>query len=182
MNTHQLECCISCDFNMRISIAGVFAADRLPSPNSSFPYGFIMNTDPHNMPGKHWCAIYMKSPGHVEFFDSFGQQPKYYNNYFPSWIKSYSQQLIFNDRQIQGPRSDVCGQYCLFYLKLRLTGKSMLTIFVQMTCLVLNIFQLFFLTVPNVNLYIRGESKKFVDFVNKIKKYICDFSEITVCL
>ena len=37
---------------------------------------FIINTDPHNMPGKHWCAVYIDADGpessnSLEWFNSF---------------------------------------------------------------------------------------------------------------
>lgn len=125
MNTSELQCCIKCDPILNDHIIGVFSADMLPQTYQRYPFGFIANTDKHSKAGKHWCAFYAERPGTVEFFDSFGENPAYYNAFFPSWINKNAYTLKINDKVVQGQHSDVCGQYCLYFLHQRLTGKSM---------------------------------------------------------
>lgn len=125
MNTTELQCCIKCDAVLNDYIGGVFAADMLPKTIQRYPFGFIANTDSHSKLGTHWCAFYVDRPGSVEFFDSFAQYPGYYNIYFPSWINKNANTLKINDKVIQGQYSDVCGQYCLYFLRQRLAGKTM---------------------------------------------------------
>lgn len=110
---------------MNEHIVGVFPADILPQTIQRCPFGFIANTDKHTKSGKHWCAFYVEKPGTVEFFDSFGESPGYYNTFFPLWIHKHAQSLKINNKVIQGQFSDVCGQFCLYFLRQRLTGKTM---------------------------------------------------------
>ena len=42
---------------------GVFSIDTLPNA----PRLLVYNTDPANLPGRHWVAIYVDN-GHGEFF------------------------------------------------------------------------------------------------------------------
>ena len=115
---------------MKRHVLGVFAADRLPKQLTHFPCGFIANTDIHSKPGKHWIAFYVRDIGHVEFFDSYGKRPSYYNHHFSLWLRKHARNgLIINYRQIQGDYSNVCGLYCLHYLRQRLLGEDLSTIF-----------------------------------------------------
>ena len=56
---------------------GVFAKDRLPLVVEKKPTFYIVNTDPISKPGRHWIAIYVGDE--VEFFDSLGRKPDYYD-------------------------------------------------------------------------------------------------------
>ena len=51
---------------------GVFPSDK------TYPAGLISNTDPRDLPGTHWVAMYFTSPGISEFFDSYGFPPEVY--------------------------------------------------------------------------------------------------------
>jgi hypothetical protein len=54
------------------SYRGTLSCDTLPNKTGLV----ISNTDPHNLPGEHWIAIYI-SPDrrYGEYFDSFGRVP-----------------------------------------------------------------------------------------------------------
>ena len=56
---------------------GVFHSDKLPVIKT-YPAGLISNTDPHDLPGTHWVAMYFNSPGVSEFFESYGLPPEVY--------------------------------------------------------------------------------------------------------
>ena len=90
---------------------GVFPSDKLPVIKT-YPAGLISNTDPHDLPGTHWVAMYFTSPGISEFFDSYGFPPEVYE------MEDYILRNVtmYNDLPLQGLTSDVCGDYCLFYL------------------------------------------------------------------
>lgn len=124
MNTTQLQCMIRCDPALQQYILGVFSADRIPENLESFPCGFIVNTDNHLQPGSHWIAFFFPSRTTIEFFDSLGKQPSFYNIYFSNYLKKYTYSVI-NTRKIQSSLSNVCGLYCLFFLKQRLYHISM---------------------------------------------------------
>ena len=81
------------------------------------------NTDPSTEPGTHWVAFYFPSEEKGESFDSYGQPPEQYRDLFRDFLEPYEWQ--FNTRKLQSAWSDVCGQYCIFYLSHRARGLSM---------------------------------------------------------
>ena len=125
MMTSEIQCCISCDVVLNSNIVGVFAADQLPEHVANYPYGFIANTEKRQETGQHWCAFYIPRGGRGEFFDSYAQKPDVYNAYFDEWLKKHVLSVKRNQTRIQSNYSNVCGLYCLFYLRQRLNGHSM---------------------------------------------------------
>jgi len=115
MNTRQLECVINCDSVMKDKVIGVYARDQIPTRIESFPCGLIVNTDKSYLPGRHWLAFYFESKDKVEFFDSYGHSPEYFN--FTA--------DVYNNKRLQSSTSDVCGQYCLYFLLNRCRGLPM---------------------------------------------------------
>ena len=102
---------------------GVFPSDKLPVIKT-YPTGLISNTDPHHLPGTHWVAMYFTSPGNSEFFDSYGFPPEVYE--MEDYILRNA--TLYNDIPLQGMTSDVCGDYCLFYLLHRARNMDLNTI------------------------------------------------------
>lgn len=96
---------------------GVFSIDTLPDA----PRLLVSNTDPANLPGRHWVAVYVDN-GHGEFFDSFGRRP---SAAFERYLNSHCLSWIFNDRQLQSVISKFCGHYCIYYCMLRSMGFDM---------------------------------------------------------
>ena len=68
----------------------------------------------------HWLSIFQSSPLKIEFFDSFGRHPKDFGFSFPPHY-----QLIYNTFALQSFDSNVCGQYCIYYLYFRSLGYSL---------------------------------------------------------
>jgi len=103
----------------RYNFLGTFAKDQVPSNSSltRFPCCFISNTDNSNQPGEHWVAFWFDSKDSSEFFDSYGYQPSIFG-----FILLCNH---FNRTCIQSLHSNVCGQYCLFYLFWKSRGKSL---------------------------------------------------------
>lgn len=122
MNTTQLERLL---FNLidsdKCTALGVFASDNVPKVISRFPSCFISNTDPAKHSGQHWVAYYFTSPSTYEFFDSYAFEPRCYMLYYDSPI-------ILNNRPLQSLKSNVCGQYCLYFLESRSRGISFTSI------------------------------------------------------
>ena len=126
MNTHQLICALNCDIDLKRMERGVLAADQLPKiPLSRFPSAYIVNTDPSHMQGKHWVAFYFDEKKEGEFFDSYGNSPHSYNRTFLNFLLQNSDQYQYNDRKLQNEYSNVCGQYCVYYLMYKSKGFSM---------------------------------------------------------
>ena len=107
---------------------GVIAADTIPTTISHFFCVFIANTDVHAKSGQHWCAFNISENGKVEFFDSYGKPPIFYNNLFARWLIEHSQSFEYNSKRLQSDTSNVCGLYCLHVLRQRLIGQPMKSI------------------------------------------------------
>lgn len=128
MNTHQIARALELDPITRKTFCGVYASDKLPKEIEHFPCGFVANTDPSNKPGTHWVAFYFLSEHEGQFFDSYGNPPDYYNETFRHYLDHHAVEWNFNTHALQSIWTDVCGQYCLFYLSQRARGHSLSTI------------------------------------------------------
>lgn len=105
---------------------GVFPIDRLPEKKLKLPSFVIVNTAKSSHPGEHWFAIYIPKYGrYIEIFDSYGRV--FSNNFITKFlqINSKKKERLFNNIQLQGTLSDVCGQYCCVYGYFRSRGRSM---------------------------------------------------------
>ena len=100
---------------------GVFSADNIPLEHLSNQVKtvyFVLNSDLSTSPGTHWLAC-VKAPGSIlEFFDSYGNPPSYYHLSFPAKLK-----ILYNHDPLQSIFSSVCGQYCIYFLYLRIFRK-----------------------------------------------------------
>lgn len=110
MKTNQIDVILKQIISPALcNFLGVFPIDLIPSFNNiKFPACLVANTDPSTKPGTHWVAIYLESPNKIEFFDSYGLHPSVYGFSF-SVVK-------YNQSQLQSFTSNVCGQYCIYYL------------------------------------------------------------------
>lgn len=117
MNTKTLECAITCDIQMSQCVLGVFPSDKMPKPQQrAYPFAFVVNTDKHTLPGKHWCVFFIISKYRCEFFDSYANEANYYSSYFRSYIEENKFIVNQNYKRLQSNTSNVCGHYCLYYL------------------------------------------------------------------
>ena len=123
MNTLQITRALEQDPITSKKFCGVFPSDKLPRTVDKYPCGFVANTDPSSEPGTHWIAFYFPTEQKGEFFDSYGHPPEYYRDSFGNFLKLYEWE--FNTHKLQSAWSDVCGQYCIFYLSHRARGHSM---------------------------------------------------------
>ena len=122
MNTSQITHALEHDPVTRKQFCGVFPSDKLPRSLDRYPCGLIANTDPSNKSGTHWVAFYFPSEKKGEFFDSYGHAPEQYRKSFGNFLKTHA--WNFNKRKLQSAWSDVCGQYCIFFLSHRARGFS----------------------------------------------------------
>ena len=89
---------------------GVYAGDRIPK-RRQIPCCYIIDIDNSGEPGKHWIAIFEKLRK--------GTFPADY----PLWKNFDSYKRSNEDYQQKHPT--VCGDYCLYVLKLLNTGKTL---------------------------------------------------------
>jgi hypothetical protein len=123
MNTYQITRALKHDPVTSKQFCGVFPSDKSPRTIEKYPCGFVANTDPSSESGTHWIAFYFPSEEKGEFFDSYGHAPEYYRKSFGNFLKTHT--WDFNKRKLQSAWSDVCGQYCIFYLSHRARGFSL---------------------------------------------------------
>jgi hypothetical protein len=102
------------DKHLKRNFIGVFACDRLPTHIKRFPTSLICNTAPSSDPGRHWVAFYFKDSRNVEYFDSYGRAPD--NMYFLNFINRNVKHYDYSEKPLQSFHSDLCGEYCIYYL------------------------------------------------------------------
>lgn len=116
-DTDQLRQCCKRDEDINPSFLDVFPADFLPSrlPDTC---SFILNTDPSSKGGQHWVAA-CKIDGRPFYFDSYGRKP---SDWYPGWniLNGFKR----STEDFQQDTSDVCGDYCLNFLKNMTSGRS----------------------------------------------------------
>lgn len=103
---------------------GVFARDRLPKKTKR-PAGLVINTDKASEPGTHWVAYYIGADGRAEYFDPLGDPIP--DNEILSFVKRNNkawQLTVQNLIPYQSTVSSKCGQFCIFFLRHRLNGRS----------------------------------------------------------
>lgn len=103
---------------------GVYACDQLHHVNSD-QFAIVVNTDDSNHKGMHWLAIFKKRFCEVEFFDSFAMPISFYSPFIKSFVKRFSKRFLHNNIQLQSNYSNMCGQFCCFYILHRMRGWSL---------------------------------------------------------
>lgn len=121
MDTVELTRILSSDPYAKKLFLGVRASNHLPSELSRAPACLVANTDPSWRSGSHWLAIYCDENGMLEFFDSYGQDPKKYDLIY-DFLSRNAVSWKMNRRQLQGSLSSTCGQFCLYFLLWRCRG------------------------------------------------------------
>ncbi len=116
MNGKQLSQLIRKDEASTQQYGGILCSNRLPMHRFKKPRFFIVNTDPHNKPGKHWVAFYFPKKGSAEFFDSFGNPPSRLHRNFTKFLKRHNKKYMYNKKRLQGTGSKTCGPYALYYV------------------------------------------------------------------
>ena len=87
---------------------------------------FVVNTDHCGNAGKHWTVFYFpKGDKPAEFFDSLGRAPGYYHSRFEHILMANGPRYKYLRDRLQAVDSEVCGQYCIYYVEQRKLGRSM---------------------------------------------------------
>ena len=122
LSTTELETLAREDCQLRPHFRGVFAADRLPraSPDG----GYIVNTDPHDQPGRHWLGLWVDKT-QCQVLDSYGLPPRVYDD--PDlhlWLSQFAT-VVHSDKTLQALDSMACGHYALQFLKAQAHGMDL---------------------------------------------------------
>ncbi len=119
MNTRQISAVLRTDRDSRPYFQGVYPSDRLPSRLHHYPAALVMNVDPHNRPGSHWCSVFTTQDKVGTFFDSYGHPPSYYTPLFQDFLERTCKTWTYSTARLQSLDSNVCGHYSLYFLLLR---------------------------------------------------------------
>jgi hypothetical protein len=138
--TEQLQCMLDCLIDNNTHALGVFPADCIPIRGNTSNTGsvvlelsvqpctvlrtdknfcFILNTQPHGMPGEHWLAFfYNYATRRLEYFDSFGFPLKTHTVVYSELSRRHLTSFCesSNNQALQSMYSTVCGHYALLYL------------------------------------------------------------------
>jgi len=88
---------------------------------------FVVNNQNSNHPGEHWLAVCVIDDNY-EFFDSYALGYEFYGNEFLNVFKQMKT-VVQSNKVLQNEYSDVCGQYCLFYIAKKVLGCSLAHIY-----------------------------------------------------
>ena len=116
MNSNDIEKILS--NLMKQFFRGVYPSDARFPHQAPYPFGFVVNTDPYGSIGKHWQAIWVVNNNNVEFFDSFGDEPK---GNVKSFLNKFTKN-IKNTKKIQSNNEISCGPFVMYYLLQRTLG------------------------------------------------------------
>lgn len=112
MDTSTLTRLILSDWEIKKNFGGVFPSDRLPANRRNYR-SFVVNTDPANMKGSHWQAIYFDQTDCANFFCSYGSVPE---GSILNFMRNNSRTLKYNPRTYQHVMTSSCGLFCLYFL------------------------------------------------------------------
>ncbi|GFY19643.1 uncharacterized protein F54H12.2 [Trichonephila clavipes] len=79
---------------------GVYSRDTLPPLQENMCA--IVNSDDSSQPGTHWLALFVNDKRELEFYDSFGQPPVFYNTSTTTYLD-----VLWNSKVFQSPTSNV---------------------------------------------------------------------------
>lgn len=129
MNSLQLWCALRSNHSTNKCFVGIFSKDTLPKIDKlKRPKSLIIcNTDESFKDGSHWIAIFIDFQLNcVDFFDSLGKNANHYGVEFSQFLNLIPfENVRFVDRRIQPPKTDVCGEFCLYYSAARCKGSNL---------------------------------------------------------
>jgi hypothetical protein len=114
MKTSHINTVLTQHPHTRRQYLGTFSSDQCPTKPTPLTC-FVSNTDPRSMPGQHWIAFYVKSDGHVYYFDPYGLPPiSVYHQKFLQ--QSPDHRGTYNRQQLQNFYTQTCGAHCINFL------------------------------------------------------------------
>lgn len=122
MDANEISILMEKNRVLRDSARGVYARDNLPSNECLLPGCYVINTSKASSPGSHWTSLWKAEadPYVVQFFDSLGRAPSYYDIHFPNHNR-----ILFNDVKVQSDTSSKCAAFCLYHLYWSASGANL---------------------------------------------------------
>lgn len=119
METDQINCALR---NLDI-FKGTFACDAVPPNIPHRDCAIVLNTDRKTERGTHWVAIFYRSDGLAEYFDSFGFLPM--KACIVDALDRAPNGWVYVPISLQDVRADTCGNYCIAYVRARAKNVSL---------------------------------------------------------
>ena len=107
MDTNEIYSILETDAYTAPLLGDVIPFNLLPNPVPQRRL-YVINLDPSDAPGYHWCLISsLEAPRSVFYFNSFGTPPP--AEILPN-LASTASIIKYSDVIIQSPSSAICGQ------------------------------------------------------------------------
>ena len=110
------------DVCAQMAFRGIYPLDTLPDDHIQGPLFLVMNTDVHNLPGRHWKAIFIDEQQHGEVFDPLATPM---SDRLIHYMNQHTRKWTWNRTMVQHPLSPQCGVYVVFYVTQRLYYNSL---------------------------------------------------------
>ena len=123
MNTKQIWQALTSNPLTEPYFDGVFPADGLRDIKTK-PKLIICNTDPSNLPGKHWLLFFFQNDT-VDYYDSLGNNLEYYGKEFTDFVKKFAKFYEKAEVRTQPLNTSLCGYYCLYFAYGKCNGLKM---------------------------------------------------------
>ena len=98
---------------------GAFPYNEIPQKPKSDTFSLVINTESSKESGDHWLVLLYKKP-YFYFMDSYGRtlHEQSFPSQFTSTIKNYigNARYKFNKNLLQRLTSNVCGDYCIYFI------------------------------------------------------------------
>ena len=113
MNTLELTCMLESDPVISKFNPKVLAKDQFLEVNVQRQCGvFIVNDQEQWKIGNHSLLVVIL-PQEFTFFDWFARSPKHYG--MNKYLDKMKRQVVVNEMVLQGPLSNACGEFCMFF-------------------------------------------------------------------
>ena len=127
MNTNQLLNILKCMCKKKKVVYNVIPSDYLVNYSETvYPFALIVNSKDSSHPGEHWLAIFSQNRV-VDFFCSYGMGIEFYGRHFERFAKN--KLIRQNCIPLQGPGSNVCGKYALYFISKLLKGEKLSNVY-----------------------------------------------------
>ncbi len=86
---------------------------------------FVVNTANSDEKFGHWLLLFFNSSNICYFVDSYGREPKEFDERISKFVAHFTKRVIHNPRKLQQSSSCVCGLYVIFFSVFLCTGYSL---------------------------------------------------------
>ena len=126
MDTLQLNRALGMDPYVKKCYGGTLPMDQIQTTRPVQTRCWVLNLSPSTHPGTHWVAVHVSRTS-VEYFCSYGLEPPGdLDKVLKRWARTGRRRVYDSNvgTVLQTLTSDLCGEYCVLYLKCRCRGVS----------------------------------------------------------